>query len=101
MQISNLLNAEFKTLVISMFKELIVYFNCIKKTQVEMKFTLSEIIKNLQGTNREEKETGIQTNDLEYKEVINIQPNSKNKKESKQKTKNKNKKTKPAIGSRE
>ena len=32
-EISNLSNAEFKTLVISMLKELIEYWNRIKKTQ--------------------------------------------------------------------
>ena len=32
-----------------MLKELIGYFNSIKKTQAEIKFTLSEIKKNLQG----------------------------------------------------
>ena len=40
----------------------------------EMEATLSEIKKNLQGTPREGKEAGIQTNDLEHKEEINIQP---------------------------
>ena len=35
-----------------------------------MKITLSTIKNNPQETNREEKETGIQTNDLEYKEEI-------------------------------
>ena len=38
-----------------------------------MKFTLSEIKKNLQGTNSGGDETGIQINDLEQKEEINIQ----------------------------
>ena len=51
MEISNLTDAECKTLVIRMFKELLGYFNSIKKTQAEMKVTLSEI-KNLQGTNK-------------------------------------------------
>ena len=49
-----------------MFKELIEYSNRIKKD------TLSEIKKNIQGTNGEEKETGTQINNLE-KEEINIQ----------------------------
>ena len=49
MEISNLSDAEFKTLVIRMLKELIGYFNNIKKTQEEMKVTLREIKKNLQG----------------------------------------------------
>ena len=38
-----------------------------------MKATLSEIKKNLQGTNNKGEEAGIQINDLEYKEEINIQ----------------------------
>ena len=37
-----------------------------------MKVTLSEIKNNPQETNREGKEAGIQTNDLEHKEEINI-----------------------------
>ena len=51
MEISNLADAEFKTLVIRMLKELIGHFNSIRKTQAEMKVTLSEIKKNLQGIN--------------------------------------------------
>ena len=34
-----------------MLKELIEYFNSIKKAQAEMKFTLSEIKKNIKGIN--------------------------------------------------
>ena len=37
MEISNLLDVDFKTLVIRMLKELSGYFNSIKKTQAEMK----------------------------------------------------------------
>ena len=37
MEISNSTDAEFKTLVIRMLKELIGYFNSIKKTQAEIK----------------------------------------------------------------
>ena len=48
MEISNLSDAELKTLVINMLKELTEYGNNIKE---EMKFTLSEIKKNLQGIN--------------------------------------------------
>ena len=44
---SNLSDAEFKTLVIRMLKELSGYFSSIKKTQAEMKVTLSEIKKSL------------------------------------------------------
>ena len=39
-----------------------------------MKVTLSEIRKNLQGTNSGGEEARIQINDLEYKEEISIQP---------------------------
>ena len=46
-EITNLSDSEFKTLVIRMLKELIGYFNSIKKIQAEMKVTLSEIEKNL------------------------------------------------------
>ena len=35
---------------------------------------LSEIKKNVQGTNSDRKETGTQINDLHQKEEINIQP---------------------------
>ena len=38
-----------------------------------MKVTLTEIQNNLQETNREGKEFGMQTNNLEHKEEINIQ----------------------------
>ena len=69
MEIINLSDAEFKTMVIKMLKELTEYSNNIKE---EMKVTLSEM-KNLQGTNRERKEARIQINNLEHKEEINIQ----------------------------
>ena len=49
MEISNLSDAEFKTLVIRMLKELNKYLNSIKKIQSEMKSTLLEIKNNLQG----------------------------------------------------
>ena len=51
MGISNLSDAEFKTLVIRMLKEFTGYFNNIKKSHAEMKVTLSERKKNLQGIN--------------------------------------------------
>ena len=73
MDISNLLDAEFKTLVIRIFKELIGSFNSIKKTQAEMKVTLSEMKKNLQGTSSGVDEAEKQINDLECKEDKNIQ----------------------------
>ena len=57
-----------------MLKELTEYGNKIKKTQEKMKVTLSEIKKNLQGTNSREDEVRIHINDLEHKEEISIQP---------------------------
>ena len=68
MEISNLSDAEFKTLVIRMLKELIGYFNSIKNTQAQMKVTLSEIKKNLQGINSGGDEAENQINDWENKE---------------------------------
>ena len=65
-----------------MFKELIGYFNSIKKTQAEMKLILSEIKKNLQGTNSGMYEAKNQINDLEHKEEKSFKQNNK-KKESK------------------
>ena len=44
------------------------YFNSVKKTQAEMKVALSEIKKNLQGTNSGKDEAENQINDLEHKE---------------------------------
>ena len=46
-EISNLSDAESQTLVIRIIKELIECTNKIKKTQEEMKFTLSKIGKNI------------------------------------------------------
>ena len=43
MEINNVSEAEFKTLIIRMLKELIGYFNSITKTQAEMKDSLIEI----------------------------------------------------------
>ena len=52
MEISNLSDAEFKTLVIRMLKELSEDLSSIKETQSETKDTLIEIKNNLQGNNR-------------------------------------------------
>ena len=71
MEITNLSDAEFKTLVIRMLKELIEYGNNIKE---EMKTTLSEIKKSLWETISRGEEARIQINNLEHKEEINIQP---------------------------
>ena len=73
MEITNLSDAEFKALVVKMLQELIDYFKNIKKTQVQMKVTWSEIKKNLQGTNCEGDEAEIKINDVEHKEEKSIQ----------------------------
>ena len=51
MERSNLSDAEFKTLVIRMLKELSEDLNSIKRIQSETKDTLIEINNNLQGNN--------------------------------------------------
>ena len=61
----NLSDAEFKTLVIRMLTEMVVYGHKIEEKVKAMK---SEIKENVQGTNSEGKETGTQINDLEQKE---------------------------------
>ena len=73
MEITNLSDAEIKTLVIRMLKELTGYCNSIKKTQAETNVTLGEIKKNLQGTNSGEDEAKNQINDLEHKGEKSIQ----------------------------
>ena len=63
MEISNLSDAEFKTLVIGMLKELSEDVNSVKKKiQSEMKNTLIEIKNNLQGNNSRMYEAKIQIN---------------------------------------
>ena len=66
---TNLSDAEFKTLVIRILREMIEYGCKIK----EVKAIQCEINKNIKGTNSEGKETGTQMNNLEQKEEINIQ----------------------------
>ena len=73
MEISNLSDAEFKTPVIGIFKELSEDLNSIKKIQSEMKDTLIEIKNNLQGNNSRMDEAEHQINDLEHKEAKNNQ----------------------------
>ena len=51
MEISNLSNVEFETLVIRVLKELSEDLNSIKNIQSETKDTLIEINNNLQGNN--------------------------------------------------
>ena len=57
MEISNLSDTEFKTLVIRMFQNLSEDFNSIKKLQSETKHTLIAINNNLQGNNNRVDET--------------------------------------------
>ena len=64
-------DAEFKTLVVRMFKGLNEYG---KSTREEMKAIQREIKKNPQETSSEGKNARIQINDLEHKEEINIPP---------------------------
>ena len=71
MEINNLSDAEFKPLVIRMFKELSEDLSSIKKTQSETEGTLIEIKKTLQGNNSRVDESENQTNDLEHKEAKN------------------------------
>ena len=73
MEISNLSDAEFKTLVIRMTKELSEDLSSIIKIQSEMKDILIEIKNNLQGNNSRVDEAKNQTNDLEHKEAKNNQ----------------------------
>ena len=69
-EIANLSDAQFKTLVIRMFTEL-VEFGC--KLDEKMKAMPSEMKENVQGTNSEGKETGTQINGVDQKEERNIQ----------------------------
>ena len=61
-EIANLSDAQFKTLVIRMLTELVEY-GC--KIEEKVKAMKSEMKENVQGTNSEGKETGIQINSLE------------------------------------
>ena len=75
MEIANLSDVEFQTLVMRMFKETIGYYDNIKKTQAEMKAALSETKKNPQGTNSGRVEAENQINNLEHTEGKIIQKN--------------------------
>ena len=71
LQIANLSDTQFKTLVIRTLTELVEYGH---KIEEEVKAMQSEIKENVQDTNSDRKETGTQINHLEQKEEINIQP---------------------------
>ena len=81
-EIDNLADTEFKTLVIRVLTEL-TELDC--KMKEEMKATQSEIKQNIQGTNSEGKETGIQINDLKQKEERSIRPEQNEEKRIKKK----------------
>ena len=70
-EIANLSDAQFKTLVIRMLKELVEFGH---KLDEKMKAMLSETKENVQGTNSDGKETGTQINGVDQKEERNIQP---------------------------
>ena len=69
-EIANLSDEEFKTLVI---KNAHRTDWVLSKMKEQMKDTQSEIKQNIQGTNSDRKETRTQSNDMEWKEKINIQ----------------------------
>ena len=73
-KIANLSDAEFKTLAIRMVTEIDAYGH---KMEDKVKAMLSEIKKNVQGTNSDGKETRTQVNGLEQKEERNIHPEQK------------------------
>ena len=69
--ITNLLDAQFQTLVIRMLTELVEYDH---KIEEKVKAMTNEIKENVQGTNSDGKETGTQINGWNQKEEKNIQP---------------------------
>ena len=73
MDTGNLSDAEFKTLVIRMLKELNEDLNSIKKIHSERKDTLIEIKNNLQGNNSRVDGAKNQINNMEHKEAKNNQ----------------------------
>ena len=70
-QIANLSDVQFKTLVISMLTQLVEFGH---KLDEKMKAMLGETKENVQGTNRDGKETGSQVSSVDQKEERNIQP---------------------------
>ena len=82
---SNRSDAEFKTLVIRMLKELSEDLNIIKQIQPETKDTLIEIKNDLQGNNNRVDKTENEINDMEHKEAKTTNQNNKKKKSKKKK----------------
>ena len=81
MEISNLSDAELKTLVIRMLKKLSEELNSLKKIQSETKDTLIKIKNNLHGNNSRVDEAENQNNNLEHKEPKTTNQNNRKKKE--------------------
>ena len=73
-EIANLLDAQFKTLVIKMLTKLV---ESVWKPDEKMKPTLRETKENVQGTNSDVKEAGTQINGVDQKEERNIHPTRK------------------------
>ena len=73
-EIDNLLDAQFKTLVIKMLTELV---DSVQTPDEKMKPMLRETKENVQGTNSDAKETGTQINGVDQKEERNIQAEKK------------------------
>ena len=66
-EIANLSDAQFKTLVIRMLREVVEY---VHKIEGKVKAMKSEIKENVQGTNIEGKETATRIDCLDHKEEI-------------------------------
>ena len=81
-EIANLLDAQFKTLVIKILTELVEF---VQKPDEKMKPMLRETKENVQGTNSDAKETGTQINGVDQKEGRNIQPEKNEEQEFKKK----------------
>ena len=80
---SNLLDAEFKMVIIKMLKELSENLTSIKKNQSEIKDTLIKIKNNLQRINRRVDKAKNQISDLELRKQKTSNQNKKNKESNK------------------
>ena len=70
-EITNLPDAQFKTLVTRKLTELVEFG---RKLDEKVKAMLRETKENVQGTNSDVKETGTQINSVDQKEERNIRP---------------------------
>ena len=83
-EIDNLSHAEFKTLVIRMLMEIVEYG---LKIEEEVKAMQSEIKGNVQGTNRDGKQTGTQINGVDQRKKETFNQNIMKKQEFKERRK--------------